>query len=894
MTPDRRGQNLGVPLIEYCTLSTKAGFMTSGLSSFACGARLVIALALAAFLSFLRIEPARNTGDDRVELETEDAEFLLHAQEWNRIRFRDPATGEIPPSAKAGELSLAGRLPRRERSGFLSPAVQPVWTSRGPFDVGGRTRDVEVDVSNEQVLMAASVTGGIWRSTNEGTTWTKVLRPEQLHSVVSLGQDKRPGKTNTWYAGTGEYVGSGHGVGNGIYKSIDGGVTWEILPSTNGRSEFAYVSAVAVDPTNTLQDEVYAATWQGIFRSSNGGGTWTRVLQGQIFHWFEIASNGVLYAGYGNGLWSLPRAALFRSPDGLTWTEITPAGWPQVTAEIRIAAAPSSPTVVHFFTEADGRMHLWKYTYLSGNGSGAGGQWLDRSAELPWWIGTFNGYCIALAVRPDDSQDVYAAGQVLTHFSINAARFVGIGSPSPHPDNHAIAFKPSNPNVMYVATDGGVYRADNGMFQFRPLTTGYVTTQFYSAALNYAAPGNDAIVGGTQDNWNYYGDPGEPARTVLGSTLGSDGAFSAILPDGDHILVGTHQGTVTLRNIRTGQETGVNPYDPNGMILFINPYAVDPTGGYSVYYPTGGHIWRTVDVRSQPFTRIENSSASPYPISAIGVSTASPSHRVYYGYTTGDVVRLDDALGPVPAMTVVTPPASASYVSSISVDPLNGDRVLVTASNYNVPSIFFSSNGGASWSEVGGNLEAAPGFPPEFSGPSVIASAILPRPGGGRVYFAGTSVGLFSTEFLQGASTVWMQEASETIGNMEVNQVAARPSDGFVVVGTHGAGLWSAWYFGTPSDAGDAAWLPKPRLEAAYPSPASSRVTIPFRLETATFARLELFDLAGRRVAVVAEGVFEAGRHDIHWDAGALANGVYLYRLQAGASHATERLILAR
>lgn len=165
--------------------------------------------------------------------------------EW--MRLRDPATDQIPLGIRKKELEFAETLPSRENSDHLNlqkpgraVEVQNLdWSRRGPYNVGGRTRALTIDVTNENVINAAGVSGGMWRSIDGGQSWTKTTLPGELHSVTCLIQDTRAGKTNTWYYGAGEYRGSAAshwGVffnGNGIFKSTDGGITWAQLPSTS-------------------------------------------------------------------------------------------------------------------------------------------------------------------------------------------------------------------------------------------------------------------------------------------------------------------------------------------------------------------------------------------------------------------------------------------------------------------------------------------------------------------------------------------------------------------------------------------------------------------------------------------------------------------------------------
>ena len=194
-----------------------------------------------------------------------------------RIEFEiqkliNPQTGLIPQNIRAKELAFAKQL--ESTNGRITPLDgSTVWDRRGPYNVGGRTRALAVDSRNEDIILAGGVSGGMWRSTDQGSTWTKVLAVSEIQSVTCIAQD--PTTPDTWYYGTGERSGnsaSGSGaffLGDGIYKSTDNGVTWNVLASTvDGDPEtitsdgFELVNEIVVDPTN---GDVYAATYYGIF-----------------------------------------------------------------------------------------------------------------------------------------------------------------------------------------------------------------------------------------------------------------------------------------------------------------------------------------------------------------------------------------------------------------------------------------------------------------------------------------------------------------------------------------------------------------------------------------------------------------------------------------------------
>ena len=188
--------------------------------------------------------------------------------EFEIRKLRNPLTGRIPENIRTKELTFASEQPFKERNRENEATS---WTHRGPFNVGGRTRALAVDVNNEDILLAGGVSGGVWRSTDAGLSWSKTTDMSDLQSITCIAQDPRKGLTNTWYYGTGELrrktlqseFSSAHYRGDGIFQSTDGGLSWSILPSTStGKPQvndqcFDYVHEIVVNPTN---GDVFVAT----------------------------------------------------------------------------------------------------------------------------------------------------------------------------------------------------------------------------------------------------------------------------------------------------------------------------------------------------------------------------------------------------------------------------------------------------------------------------------------------------------------------------------------------------------------------------------------------------------------------------------------------------------
>ncbi len=181
-------------------------------------------------------------------------------------------------------------------------------TVRGPNNYGGRTRAIAFDKRNTQIIIAGGVSSGVFRSTNGGTTWTRATRAGLVHGVTAIAQDPRTGQEDTWYFGTGENGSSAGGtgasyLGNGIWKSTDNGVTWTALPSTQGNLyafdlDFDNISRILVDPNNGA---VIVTAGESIRRSADGGATWTAVLgdgtSGNPCDLIYNAAGNVFYAG---------------------------------------------------------------------------------------------------------------------------------------------------------------------------------------------------------------------------------------------------------------------------------------------------------------------------------------------------------------------------------------------------------------------------------------------------------------------------------------------------------------------------------------------------------------------------------------------------------------------
>jgi photosystem II stability/assembly factor-like uncharacterized protein len=868
-----------------------------------------------------------------------EGELQADRLSYDQLRFRDPATGRIPPGMRARELAFArGHPVNRGRPGHgLSSATDGAekvagWISRGPGLVGGRVRALAFDLADEthRTLLAGGVSGGLWRTTDDGDSWTLLTPPGEMHNISCIEQDPRPGHQHIWYYGTGEGKGStseasrddtrheGWGLhGNGIYKSSDGGLTWSVLPATSSGtptivdSRFDYVWRIAVDPSQTVLDEVYAAAYGVIYRSVDGGAHWTAVLgdgeNPSRFADVVIADDGTVYAGIGaDGA----QHGVFRSPDGVVWTDITPTPW-NSTSRVVLALAPSDQTRLYVTaSEVDGTYicNLYLYRYLFGNGSGGGGSWSDRTAYImnlphdelgPWPYYTQRGYNQCTTVHPTDADVVFLGGVHVWRSTDAFATFYNrafIGGwlyEGHHADIHDIVFQPSSTDVVYSASDGGVHKCEQ-INAADPVwiskNNGFITTQFYTVAIDEELAGSQIVVGGTQDNGTLWTGSAMPSATWV-EPLGGDGAHCHVIDAaaGEYYLSYYRANLFYFVLDGDGNELAskrVNP-DTDDYFLFMNPFVADPVDERIMYLGGPDGIWRNTNIEDIPagnqdptlinWGRLTNEPAGEN-VSALAVSK-TPDRILYYGTADGSLRRLDAAHtapdGSTPLDLNVNASFPPGFVSSIAIDPLDELRVLVAFSNYMVSSLWLTEDGGGTWTEIEGNLGGD-------DGPAVLCVRIIPV-GEMELYAVGTSTGLYSTSTLDGAATIWTRESPDLIGNVIVEDIAARASDGLLVAATHGRGIFSVHI---PPETGV---LPTPErgyLAQNTPNPFNPATEITFRVPAPGQATLEVFDARGRLVRRLFDAEVGTDPQHVRWEARddrgrSLAAGTYVYRLQS-------------
>jgi hypothetical protein len=470
---------------------------------------------------------------------------------------------------------------------------------------------------------------------------------------------------------------------------------------------------------------------------------------------------------------------------------------------------------------------------------------------------------------------------------------------------------------MFMANDGGIYRindcmADSADAVWQRMNKKLTTTQFYSVAIDHGSQGEDWILGGLQDNNWYYTVTDNPAEFWFNIDICYDGFATCVAPGWEYCVISAYSGNIwTSRFDNDMHATDIFPQLPDTLLKYIDPImgfnslfpfyqniALDPNNYQAFYLPTITSIWRKDNMKAAAYdTGMRNAGWSH--LSNVDVGSASeisflalskaPANRLYYGTNLGKVYRLDNANAGNPVPTEITGdnfPVNA-FVACIDVDPDNADRMMVTFSNYGVQSLFHSSDGGSTWVAVGGNLEEFPDG--TGNGPSIRCTKKLMHQGK-KIIFAGTSCGLFSTRELNGDSTIWVKEGASSIGNVIIDDIDARQTDGFIAIGTHGNGVYSA-YFNPAAGIGKSKGIPSLQVSNVFPNPVKDEARVEVVAEKTTRIHVSLYTLAGKMIKQYPDETIYPGKQHLSVQMGDLPAGVYSLVTECGKEIIVRKIV---
>ena len=687
-------------------------------------------------------------------------------------RTYDPALGYPPKERLILAYKQIERM-QKELAQRRSLGIEnPKFIERGPNNIGGRTRTILIDLRDPErkTIWAGSVAGGLWKTTDISAPNPEWITVNDYLANLAIGamiQD--PTNPDVFYVGTGEGFPNFEAVrGLGIFKSMDGGVSWSLLPGTDN-TLFRFTRAMVVHPET---GHVYAATRDGgVRRSGDGGQTWTKVLGTTVGasddNMYDLSySKGRLFASNATNIYTST------SGDRGMWTEITAnnSGFPTNLARTEFSVCEEDINIIYAVGSLNGGA---SDVYRTNNG---GTNWTAVASPAE---GDFtNGqawYDLEIGVDPFNCNHVIVGG-VSIYRTLNGGAGWQRFNDQMHVDQHKILFDPLQQDVVHFGNDGGLWRSTNGSnTDPSNKNLGYITTQYYACALHPDTFSN-YFLGGTQDNGSHRVN-GSGGTASGDNVWGGDGFYCHIDQDDANIQMVSSQGG----NWGLSTNGGVNfsgGQDVNGGFITPSDYDSKSKILYTQTFDADFYRWNVVTNLLEPVDITGSGGGLTY----VQVDPAI-DNRVYFGTGDGVVIRVDTAhIGATVTGKIIL--NQAGTISGIDILPDDPLRIIVTQSNYGVDNVLLTSNGGLNWTVVDGNL------------PDMPVRAVLFNPRDGNQAMIATEAGVWTTALLDSANTIWIPPAEgRGIPITRTDDLEIRSSDYVVLAATHGRGLWTTSVF---------------------------------------------------------------------------------------------------
>jgi photosystem II stability/assembly factor-like uncharacterized protein len=837
------------------------------------------------------------------------------------FRQRAHPYGDIPQAARARGFGQATAMQAAARAALEGESDlvrgRASWQAAGPGNIGGRVTALEVHPTRPNVYFAGAADGGVLRSTDAGVTWEALTDQLPALSVGAIAID--PSDPDVIYVGTGEAnAAADNYAGDGIYRSSDGGDTWTWL----GLPAAYMIGRITISPADpqdifvAVSGALYSKNEErGVYRSRDGGTTWDRTLfisdstaaidlvlnpqNPQLVYaamWERIRRPGYRKVG---GITS----GIYRSEDGGgTWTHLT-TGLPPAASDvgrIGLTLCASEPEVLYAICADDPGYFKGVYKTVNGGDSWArvndGALASNLYSSYGWYFGN-------IRVSPSNPDSVYALGVPLYRSTNGGSTWQDVSGIT-HVDHHALYIFANNAKHVINGNDGGVYMTTTGGASWQK---GYnlPISQFYAITVDQLQP--QRLYGGTQDNGTL--------RTLTGGLdnwsmiLGGDGFYVNVDPANSQVIYAESQWGWLYKSA----DGGYNFYDATSGISWDDrrnwstPVIIDPMNSQTLYYGTY-RLYRSTNAAgawsaiSTDLTGGPGSGNLPYGTITTIAASASSSGYLYVGTDDGRVWRSPNGGGDWFRLDTDLPDR---WVTRVAIDPGDPQIAYVTLSGYTrdefLPHVFRTDDAGATWADVSGNL------------PEIPVNDIVIDPENHARLFVATDAGVYMSSDLGGH---WIALGGN-LPNCAVDDLALHPTTRSLVAGTHGRSMFRfdlAQLAGVDEEISGLPAHEATRLQVT-PSvfaPGAGMATIRYRQPATTGAaahartgaradtRLLILDAQGRLVRLLppAHPAPAGAEESLTWDgrdrSGArVPAGAYFLRLEIGATVMTGRIVVA-
>jgi len=691
------------------------------------------------------------------------------------------------------------------------------YRSIGPAIMGGRIADVEGVPGDPNVVYVASASGGLWKTTNGGVTWKPIFERQGTISIGDIAL--APSNPEVVWVGTGETnVRNSVSFGDGVYKSTDGGKTWQHM----GLKDSERISAIVINPQNP--DIVYIGALghafgpneeRGVFMTTDGGKTWTKTLYIDNQHGvadleIDPTNPNILYAG----MWSFERkpwthrsgsekGGVYKSIDGgRTWNKLS-NGLPKLIGRIGIRVAPSNPNVVYAILEAkDG-------TLYRSDDRGETFKLVSKNTNIV----SRGFYYTRVRVDPTNENHIFAVASTL-FTSVDGGKTFRSITGRTHIDYHALWLDPKNPKRMWHGQDGGVSVSYDGGESWEAVYN-IPLGQFYQIHADNRLPFY-YVMGGLQDNGSWTG----PSRTREPAGIMNDdwrmvsfgdGFYVINHPDNPELYLSESQGgEIVWTDLRSREQQSINPwgrgsgggpaagqkfrFNWNSPIVFSthDKTTVYLAGNVVFRSPDFGKTWEQIspDLTTNDPEKlkdaggpvaIENSTAE-YHSTIISIAE-SPVQKgqIWVGTDDGNLqVTTDGGKNWSNLIKNVSGLAANSPVSHVEPSRTNANTAYVAFDRHMFddfrPYIFKTTDSGKSWTNIAGNLPA-----------KAYVQVVREDPKNTNLLYAGTELGLFAS-YTGGKD--WIALNLKNLPNVAVHDILIHPRENDLILATHGRSIW--------------------------------------------------------------------------------------------------------
>ncbi|HET9031878.1 MAG TPA: PKD domain-containing protein [Dokdonella sp.] len=660
----------------------------------------------------------------------EESWQIEQRQQWfveSRGLRNHPEASRLRANA-AAELKFQRQLidPARAASG-------EVWEELGPSSmdmvnwvmgrVSGRLNAIAPLPGNDSTLYVGAAAGGVWKTTNAGLSWLPVFDNVGTLPIGAITIDANA--PNTIWVGTGDKNSSCGGYfGQGVFLSEDAGATWNARNGSGPtRLPLSIVNAVAIQPTDSnvilaggagACDENGQLSGAGVWRSTDKGMSWTRVLDSNVEDIVFVPASSTVYAG-------LIGPGVQKSLDGgATWTPAN-AGLNISGSRLRLAMAPSDNSILYVLAGSK--------LFRSDNG---GVSWVQKNGAA---CEGQCGYNQTIDVHPSDPETLLI-GTIRVARSTNGGSTITPlvsswgSSQKVHQDTHVVRYSQTDPNRFWVGSDGGIWRSDDSAATFRNMNANINITQFYDIAVNP----NDAniVFGGAQDN----SSSGRRTNLLWDLTYASgDGFMNAFDQNDPNIVFQTSYPSGgyprIVRSMVGGSPGSFSSMSNSGITSSGSFPWVTPLASAGSQLFVASNILYRASTTGNSWTSISGDLGSP--VVVVAPSTLGTLTPTYVGTSGGKIWSSPDAGIPSPVFADVTGNYPGGRVSDVAMDPVVPQRVFITRSGFGGSQLYRSTSGGGTWAAVGAGL------------PNVPANSVAIDPLDSTRIFVATDVGIYES-----------------------------------------------------------------------------------------------------------------------------------------------------